>query len=203
MVMPCSPNHERNLSNINRFLTGGRGREFDDTDVYFPSSMKIEWSKNLTLAGNTIVLQLGNGSKKPFTLASEVDKHKFLCLYLRLRTNWLFDLVELKFSLQDFLGAPSIQYSLRTQIRVKCLPLHTFFFDIYGCHGLRPSRNKRSPQQRRGIPSSEEQIHMFSVARKLLLQRFYAGGASPNDINAKGQTLLHVRPRNISFGYKC
>jgi hypothetical protein len=191
MVVPYSTNQERNLNNANLSFPGKRRKNtIDNSNTFFSYFKKVEWGKMLTLAGNTAILQLGSQSKKPFASATKDDKNlKFLNFYLRLRTAWLFDLVELNFSFQQYPGAPSLQVSLNALTRVNYLPLETFFADIYR---RRPCRNRSL--NRKKIRSKEEQARLFTVARKLLLQNFYAGDASPSYVNANGETMLHVRP---------
>lgn len=183
-----SANQERNLNQTTLSLTGKRRKGIDNSDSSFAYFKRTESSKMLTLAGNTVILQLGSQSKKPFTLASEDDKNRFINFYLRLRTAWLFGLVELNFSLQQCPGAPSVRVSLKALTRVSKLPLETFFEDLYG---IRWKRNKSLQMKR--TPSKEYQEHLFTVARKLLLQSFYAGEVSPSYIDGYGRTLLHVR----------
>lgn len=190
-VMPLLPNQDRTLR---KAKPSAVGRKQNNTDLSFttlPKIMKaVVWSRMFTFIGNTIVLQLGTQGKKSHIFASEDEKNKFLNVYLRLRMTWIFDLVELEFSLQQYPGNPSIRASLRTQIRVEKLPLEEFFMDIYGRHW---GKYRLSQNYREKILSQQEQLHLFSVARKLLLETFYAGNAFPNCINATGRTLLHVR----------
>lgn len=196
MVMPYPSNQDRNLSKAKLSATGQRQSYTKYPAVLLPKFMKVEWSKMITFAGNTIVLQLGSQGKKSLTFPSEDVKNMFLNVYMRLRIEWLFDLVELNFSFQQYPGAPSIRASLRAQTRVESLPLLGFFIDIYGCRG----RRGRELLRTRSIPTQEEQLHLFSVGRKLLLESFYAGDASPNVIDKMGETLLHVRPlRRTTF----
>lgn len=184
-IVPHSANQRRNLSKQSRSLTGKRKKEIGNSNFVVRNFKRVEWSKMLTLAGNTVVLELGSQSKKSFTSASGDDKNRFLNFYLRLRTAWLFDLVELNLSLQQYPSAPSVRASLKAITRVARLPLETFFEDIYG-YGKYLLKKKT-------IPPKAAQVHMFNVARKLLLQRFYAGDASPSFIDIDGRTLLHVR----------
>ncbi|QKX63955.1 uncharacterized protein TRUGW13939_11127 [Talaromyces rugulosus] len=198
MVVPYPENQGRNLNNANLSFPRKRRKDvIDNSNIFFSYFKRVEWSKMLTLAGNTVILQFGSLSKKPFASATEDDKNKFLNCYLRLRTAWLFDLVEFNFSFQQYPCAPSVQVSLKALTRVKSLPLETFFKDIYGA---RFPRNK--PLQKTVIPSEEEQTRLFTVARKLLLKRFYAGDASPSYTNANGETLLHFQTRLYKPGYK-
>uniref|UniRef100_A0A093VTR4 Ankyrin-1 n=1 Tax=Talaromyces marneffei PM1 TaxID=1077442 RepID=A0A093VTR4_TALMA len=172
--------------------TGQGGSSMDYSSSPWPNPMKVEWSKTVTVAGNTIVLQLGSHGKKSITFANKDAKNMFLNVYMRLRMAWISNLVELNFSLQHYPGAPSVQASLRTLIRVKSLPLERFFWGIYAKPWTRACP----------IPTQEEQLHLFSVARKLLLEKFYAGDAFPNAINADGFTLLHLQAALYSPGYE-
>jgi hypothetical protein len=193
--VPYSANQEQS-PRAKRPLTDKRRKEMNHSDAVFRNSKKIEWSKMLTLAGNAVVLQFGSQSKTSFTSASEDDKKRFLNFYLRLRTVWLFDLIELKFSLQQYPGAPSVQASLKALTRVRRLPLETFFQDIYSVRWKKHYDDIRSYKEviNRKPPSKEQQYHLFTVARKALLQSFYAGHASPSFIDANGRNLLHVCP---------
>jgi hypothetical protein len=189
MTMRYSTNEEWSLSKAKFSPSGQRRQYIDPSNGLYSNTMKTEWIKMLTLAGNIIIFQLRSQTKRSFIAADEDDKNMDFDVYLRLRIAWLFDLVELNFSLQQYPGAPSIRVSLRTQTRVKRLPLHSFFMDIYG----RRSRENQLLQGKKA-PSKEEQLRLASIARKLLLQRLYAGDAAPNYIDAQGQTLLHVGP---------
>jgi hypothetical protein len=199
--MPFSPNQNRNLNKAKSSATGRRPNYIKYPAALLPSFMKVEWSKVLTFAGNTIVLQLGSQGKKSLTFASEDVKNMFLNVYMRLRIAWLFDTVELSFSFEQYPGNPSIRASLKSLIRGKSLPLQGLFMDIYGHRCWRRCERRGSELlQRRSIPTQEEQLHLFSVGRKLLLESFYAGDASPNVVSETGETLLHVRPlRRTSF----
>lgn len=183
-------NQDPGSSKATLSVTGRRGKNVNHTITLLSNVMMVKWSKVLNFAGNTIVLQVGSQGKRSLAFASEDVKNMFLDVYIRLRMTWLFDLVELNFSLHQYPGNPSIRASLRTQIRVKRLPLEEFFIDIYG---HRHRRRDEQLQERR-ISTQEEQLHLFSVAQKLLLGKFYAGEAFPNAIDANGHTLLHVRP---------
>ncbi|CRG82929.1 hypothetical protein PISL3812_00276 [Talaromyces islandicus] len=205
-VMPYSENQKRDLSKAKIPLAEKRKKDIDRPNASFSNFKRVEWSKLLTLAGNTVIFQFGSQSKKSFTSACERDKNMFLNFYLRLRTAWLFDLVELNFSLQQYPSAPSVLASLKSLRRVRRLPLTTFFMDIYGMRanhkhggyckalGYNYLRNK--------VPSEETQVHLFTLARKLLLQNFYAGDASPTDIDAQGQTLIHLQVMLYRPGYE-
>lgn len=164
--------------------TGPRGNNINHNIALLPNVMMIKWSKVLTFAGNAIVLQVGSQGKRSLAFASKDVKNMFLDVYIRLRMTWLFDLMELNFSLRQYPGNSSIRASLRAQIRVESLPLTGLFLEFYGI-GLTLVRGR--------VPSPEEQLHLFSIARKLLLEKFYAGEAFPNAIDTDGQTLLHVR----------
>jgi hypothetical protein len=189
MAMRYSTNEEWSLSKAKSSPSGQRRQYIDPSNGLYSNIMKTEWIKMLTLSGNTIIFQLRSQTKRSFMAPDEDDKNIDLDVYLRLRIFWLFDLVELKFSLQQYPGTPSISVSLRAQTRVKRLPLRSFFMDIYG-------RRSRGNQLLRGkkAPSKEEQLRLASIARKLLLQSLYAGDVAPNHIDAQGQTLLHVGP---------
>lgn len=189
MAMRYSTNQEWSLSKAKYSPSGQRRQYIDASHGLYSNVMKTEWIKMLTLAGTTIIFQLRSQTKRSFMAADEDNKNMDLDIYLRLRIAWLFDLVELNFSLQQYPGAPSIQFSLRTQTRLKRLPLHSFFMDIYG----RRSRRSQLLQGKKA-PSEEEQLRLASIARKLLLQSLYAGDVAPNYIDARGQTLLHVWP---------
>lgn len=189
MAMRFSTNEEWSLSKAEYSPSGQRRQYIDSSNGLYSNIMKTEWIKMLTLAGNTIIFQLRSQTKRSFMAADEDDKNLDLNIYLRLRIARLFDLVELNFSLRQYPGTPSIQVSLRAQTRVKRLPLHSFFMDIYG----RRSRGNQLLQGKKA-PSKEEQLRLASIARKLLLQSLYARDAAPNYIDAQGQTLLHVGP---------
>lgn len=191
MLVPYSANQERNSNRANISLSGKKRSDTKNSDVFFAYFKRFEWSKMLTLAGNTVILQLGSKGTKLSTSTSEDKKNRFLNFYLRLRTAWLFDLAELNFSLQQYPGAPSVRISLKALTRVSKLPLESFFKDLYG---YRMYRNKKLGITRRLIPSKERQVRLFILARKLLLQDFYAGKISPSYINEDGETLIHVSP---------
>lgn len=191
-VIPVSPNQDRSLHKANPSAMRRKHNNNDESTAILPIITKVvEWSKMLTFAGNAMVVQLGSQDIRSHSFASEDEKNTFLDVYIRLRMTWIFDLVELEFSLRQYPGNPSIRASLRTQIRVEKLPLEEFFMDIYGRHWR---KYRLSQSYREKILSQQEQLHLFSVARKLLLETFYAGNAFPNSINATGGTLLHVRP---------
>lgn len=187
MVIQYSTDHERNISKAKSVLKGQNGKWNDHSRVFICDVMKVQWERVLIFAGNAIIIQFGTHSKKLCNSTNEEEKNMFMSLYLRLRIAWCLDLAEFQFSLQQSSGVPSIRASLRTQNRVKSLPLHAFFLDVYG-DGERLFRLKRKTK----FPSREKQDYLFSVAQRLLVQSFYAGDASPNDIDEQGQTLLHV-----------
>ena len=137
-VMPFPPKQDRSLRKVKPSSIDRKQNNRGDSIAILPSTAKVvEWSKMLTFAGNAMVLQLGNQGKRPHTYASEEQKNVFLDVYIRLRMVWIFDLMELKFSLQQYSGNPSIQALLRTHIRVEKLPLEDFFEDIYGQHRMK------------------------------------------------------------------
>lgn len=187
MVIP-NPSNQDLISN--KAKSSGTERKLKDIDhniALLPNVMKVvEWTKMLAFAGNMVILQLGSQGKRSHTFTSEDDKNMFLDVYIRLRMTWLFDLVELNFSLQQYSGNPSIRASLRTQIRVRSLPLEGLFDGIYEYKECCRSRGLYR------IPTQEEQLHLFFVARKFLLANFYSGNAFPNAIDTNGETLLHV-----------
>ncbi|KAH8692126.1 hypothetical protein BGW36DRAFT_303365, partial [Talaromyces proteolyticus] len=196
IAIPQTGNQQRNPRSAKKHYKGHRLQRFDNSNINFSSFSKVEWKRVLTLAGNTVVVQLGSQSKLPFKTTCKIDRNNFLSIYIRLRTTWLFDAIEINFSLQQHPSAPSIQASLKAQIRVKALPLKTFFVDIYG---YRKTRNSTDIKE---IPSREKQEYLFNVARRLLLQNFYAGRASPSDIDSRGQTLLHLQSELYMPGYE-
>lgn len=183
MVIPSPSNQGLNSSKAKSSAPGRSGKIIEHTITLLPNVMKVvKWSKVLTFA---IVLQVGSQGKRSLAFTSEDDRNMFLNVYKRLRMPWLFDLVEFNFSFQQYPGNPSIRASLRAQIRVWSLPLEGLISDIYGIG---------STSTRRRVSSPEEQLHLFSVARKFLSEMFYAGDAFRNGIDVDGQTLLHVRP---------
>lgn len=128
MAKQYSTNKNWSLSKAKSSPSGQRRQYIDPSNGLCSNVMKTEWIKMLTLAGNTIIFQLRSQTKRSFMAADEDDKNMDLDVYLRLRIAWIFDLVELNFSLQQYPGAPSIRVSLRTQTRIKRLPLHGFLW---------------------------------------------------------------------------
>lgn len=171
---------------VNPSLSCQRSKNIQELQTTFSNCMKVQWSRLFTFAGNLALLQFCSQRERSLNSAAKDRISFFLSIYIRLRTTWLFDLIELHFSLDQFPAAPSLQISLKTQVRVSSLPLMSFFDDIYG--------NGPYIKRQRIIKwhSRERQEYLVSVAKRLLLQAFYSGYASPSDVDAKGQTLIHV-----------
>ena len=100
----------------------------------------------------------------------------------RQRVDLLPGLIEFSFNIKWTSWFPSIGISLKTEARVKTLPLYPFFRDLYW---------KLRRDHIRPIPK-EKQDRLFSLARKMLLQAYQSGNASPQDVDENGRTLLHV-----------
>jgi hypothetical protein len=137
-----------------------------------------------TYARNTLVLNFSGKSQNSSIAAKGDDKCAIFNAYLRLRTTWLYDLVELNFSFQREAATINWGLSLKSQIRVEHLALRTFFMDIYG------RRPQKSPV--RQVPSRENQEYLASIAKRLLSQAFHSGNASPGDVDSFGRTFIHV-----------
>lgn len=120
----------------------------------------------------------------------------------RKRVSLLPGMVEFAFLLKWTSGFPSLGISLRTEVRVKVLPLYRFFQRLYDTHlrqrKIHPTTSTRVQTYSLEPVSKEKQDYLFSVARKMLLQAYQSGNASPQDVDGKGRTLLHVRVHLIS-----
>ena len=81
---------------------------------------------------------------------------------------------------------PAIGISLRIEARVKVLPLYSFFWKLYHSY-LYSKRDYIN-----GPSSTKTHDYLISVTRKMLLQAFQSGSASPDDVDGQGRTLLHV-----------
>ena len=101
----------------------------------------------------------------------------------RLRAIRLTSAYDFRFLLSQEPTGFSITTGLRTERRVKTLPLYSFFNDLY---------DRLHKSDHRSESLLERRQYLLSVARKVLSQAFQAGRASPDDVDAQGRTLLHV-----------
>jgi hypothetical protein len=115
----------------------------------------------------------------------------------------LRSMVELEFLIGWTSVFPSLGVSLRTEARVKILPLYGFFRGLYKNHlrqrKIYPATSTRGQCYSMVLVSKEKQDYLFSVARKTILKAYQSGNASPQDVDKKGRTLLHARIHLISI----
>jgi hypothetical protein len=188
--------YQKHFSKINTPLSSQRFHSKNVPALAFSDCEVVQWSRIFTYARNILILNLSGKSQSSSITANGDDKYAIFNAYLRLRTTWLYDLVELNLSFQRDAAKLSWGISLKPQIRVKDLPLRSFFADIYGCSWKRPLSVN--------LPSRPKQEHLAFIAQKLLLQAFSSGNASPGDVDALGQTFIHVNVLAKAFkGHEC
>jgi hypothetical protein len=123
-------------------------------------------------------------------------------MWYQKRVSLLPGIIEFAFLLKWTSGFPSLGISLRAEARVKVLPLYRFFRRLYGARlrqpKIHPNTSTRFQSYSREPVSKAKQDYLFSVARKMLLQAYQSRNASPQDIDAQGWTLLHVRAHLVS-----
>lgn len=105
--------------------------------------------------------------------------------------------IDMAFLLKWLSGSPSLNISLRTENRREVLPLYSFFRKLYEVYlwpyKINSITTTGSQSYSLEPVSKERQNYLFSVARKLVLQAYHSGDASPQDVDAQGRNLLHVR----------
>jgi hypothetical protein len=146
----------------------------------------IDWKRVFHFGASGLLLQYCKSICEDCPLHQSRTVTSKMVLRHRGRIPFVADTLEFAILLQRSSRGPAVGVSLRTEARVKVLPLFSFFRRLYDSH-LHPKGNSRTQAL-----SMKRQDYLISVARKLLLQAFHSGGASPDDVDSQGRTLLHV-----------
>lgn len=146
----------------------------------------VDWERVLRFGNRKFLLQHSKAMSEDCPIHRRRVDSSRMALRHRGGIPFLPGILEFEVLFQRRCRIPATGISLRTEARVKVLPLFSFFKKLYGSH-------LRSKGDSRTQPSSmKKQDYLISVTRKMLLQAFQSGSASPDDVDEQGRTLLHV-----------
>jgi hypothetical protein len=103
------------------------------------------------------------------------------------QTTILENLLKLSFEATYGAGGLSMGFLLRTFRRIQTHPLKSFFHDLY-----RQERHRHGHRSSKPSYNNKTRDALLRLTQRELLHAFNTGIASPNDVDCKGRTLLHV-----------
>ena len=137
----------------------------------------VDWQRIYRLGSTSkLMIQSCNSMSKNCPIHHKRKRFSKEAMYYRQQIPFIGNMLEFTLLICQNLRCPSIGISLRTEARVKVLPLHSFFRKLYS---FRLSAKRSFKLQ----TSLERQDYLLSVARRMLILAFRSGEASP---------LLHV-----------